>query len=137
MRSLIIKIFLAYWFAAGVVIIISDFEPHRHIHNPELIDALNASLQMNGREMIALHEKNACAERASALNTSEDRMSLATADGAIVCGSRDVEGARQLVAETVKSGRRMTANNAAYQVIAMPVRSDNGVPYVLLFENRY
>ena len=31
----------------------------------------------------------------------------------------------------------MTANNAAYQVIAMPVRSDNGVSYVLLFENRY
>ncbi|MBW8749015.1 MAG: hypothetical protein JF584_15910 [Acidobacteria bacterium] len=50
MRSLIIKIFLAYWMAAGVVIIISDFEPHRHIHNPELIDALNASLQMSLRQ---------------------------------------------------------------------------------------
>jgi len=137
MRSLIIKIFLAYWMAAGVVIIISDFEPHRHIHNPELIDALNASLQMHGREMIALHEQNTCVEQVNALNKSDDRMSLATADGAIVCGNRDVEGARQLVAETVKNGRRMTANNAVYQVIAMPVRSDNGVPYVLLFENRY
>jgi len=137
MRSLIIKIFLAYWLAAGVVIIISDFEPHRHIHNPELVDALNASLQMNGREMIALHEKNACTEHVSALNKSDDRMSLAMADGTIVCGNRDVEGARQLIAETIKSGQRMTANNAVYQVIATPVRSDSGVPYVLLFENRY
>jgi len=48
MQSLIFKIFLAYWLAAGVVIAISDYEPHRHIHNPELTDALDASLAMNG-----------------------------------------------------------------------------------------
>ena len=40
--------------AAGVVIAISDFEPHRHVHNPELVDALDSSLAMNGRSSRSL-----------------------------------------------------------------------------------
>jgi len=48
MLRLVLKIFLAYWIAAGVVIVVSDLEPHRENHHPQLEDALDSSLTMNG-----------------------------------------------------------------------------------------
>ena len=62
MIRLVFKIFLAYWLAAGVVIAISDFEPHRHIHNPELTDALDGSLAINGHAILEAYEDGRCLE---------------------------------------------------------------------------
>src|SRR5947209_3591439 len=78
MNKLIAKIFIAYWLAAGVVIAISDFEPHRHIHNPELTDALDASLAANARTILHAYEAGGCASAMSWLNTAERMVPLPT-----------------------------------------------------------
>ncbi len=62
MIRLLLKIFVAYWVAAGIVIAISDFEPHRHIHNPELTDALDSALAMDGRSIVEAYEAGRCQE---------------------------------------------------------------------------
>jgi len=61
MIRLLLKIFLAYWVAAGIVIAISDYEPHRHIHNPELTDALDSALCDERTKHFPVHTRAATA----------------------------------------------------------------------------
>ena len=86
MGRLLLKIFLAYWLAAGIVIVISDFEPHRHIHNPELMDALNSALAINGRTMIRAYENGNCNEVQTGLSSARESLYLATPQGHLLCG---------------------------------------------------
>jgi hypothetical protein len=137
MQSLIFKIFLAYWLAAGVVIAISDYEPHRHIHNPELTDALDASLAMNGRALIHAYESGTCESMLSWLHTSADSLYLAQPGGRIVCGDLHERGTETLIASALKSHKRTTSNYASFQLIALPVTGSQGVQYILLVKNHY
>ena len=83
MFRLVLKIFLAYWIAAGVVIFVVDFEPHRQIHHPELVDALDSSLAMNGKLLVAAYEDNRCAQVETVLSTKYDALAIAAPD--VVC----------------------------------------------------
>ena len=47
MIRLLLKIFLAYWIVAAIIIVIADSEPHRTIHSPELNDALDSALAID------------------------------------------------------------------------------------------
>lgn len=75
MIRLILKIFLAYWIAAGVVIVIGDFGPHWQIHHPELSDALNSSLAMNGQLLIGAYETGRCSQVRDLLIKKDDALS--------------------------------------------------------------
>jgi len=137
MIRLLLKAFIAYWIAAGVVIIISDFEPHRQIHNPELTDALDSSLLMNGWVLIDAYRTGHCRAAQRLLTTARNAMYLATPDGHLVCGTPEISDVSGLIAACVKNRKRTTANFALFQLIAFPVVSREGQNYVLLFKNSY
>jgi two-component system sensor histidine kinase CpxA len=137
MTRLLLKIFLAYWVVAGIVILISDYEPHRHIHNPELADALDSALAMDGRTMVDAYEGGRCRELQKMLSSSRDRMYLASTDGRVLCGDPGVSDLRKLVATAVKQQKRMTANYEWYQLLAAPVTSPSGAKYVFLLKSNY
>src|SRR5438093_18790 len=121
MVRLVLKIFLAYWIAAGVVIAISDFEPHRHIHNPELVDALDSSLAMNGRMITEAYEHDWCGEIQKQLSTLNDALYLATPDGQLLCGSDRLPDVRALTVAATTQKKRMTGNYALFQLVAESV----------------
>jgi two-component system sensor histidine kinase CpxA len=137
MMKLVFKIFIAYWLAAGVVIVISDIEPHPHLHTPQLMDALNASLAANGRTILHAYESGSCSSDLSWLNTEEHGVYLTTPEGAVLCGAIDQASVQELVALTVKENKRTTENHKLYQLIATPVVGGDGRKYILLFKNSY
>jgi len=137
MGRLLLKIFLAYWLAAGIVIVISDFEPHRHIHNPELMDALNSALAINGRTMIRAYENGSCNEVQTGLSSARESLYLATPQGHLLCGEMKSPDIVRLVESATRQGKRITANYARFQLIAFPVTSAGGTRYVLLLKNSY
>lgn len=137
MIRLLLKIFIAYWIAAGIVIAISDYEPHRHIHNPELMDALDGALAMNGRSLVDAYEGGRCQQVQKLVNTSRDGLYLATPDGRVLCGDPAVGDLPKLIAAVVKQKKRMTANYERFQLIASPVTSPHGTSYILILKNSY
>jgi two-component system sensor histidine kinase CpxA len=137
MIRLLLKIFIAYWIVAGIVIVISDFEPHRHIHHPELTDALDSSLALNGQTLAAAYEGGRCGELQKLLSDSRDGLYLATMDGRVVCGNAGIPDLPKVVAAAVKQKKRITANFAWFQLLATPITSPSGATYVLLLKSNY
>jgi len=137
MIRLLLKIFFAYWAVAGIVIAISDFEPHRHIHNPELTDALDSALAMEGRSIANAYEGGHCQEFQKLLSSSKDGLYLATADGRLVCGDNQLPDVAKLVLAAEKQKKRTTDNYAWFQVLAVPITSPKGAKYVLLLKSNY
>ena len=138
MIRLLLKIFLAYWVVAGIVIVISDFEPHRHIHNPELTDALDSALAMDGRDIVNAFEDGHCQEFQKLHSVSHDVLSLTTTEGQLLCGGSVLPDLSKLVAAAVKQEKRVTANYAEFQMLAVPVTSSStGARYVLLLKSNY
>jgi two-component system, OmpR family, sensor histidine kinase CpxA len=137
MVRLILKMFFAYWIAAVVVIAISDYEPHRHMHTPELMDAVDSGVALNGRSMIAAYEAGRCGEFQATLAASPDGLALASADGRLLCGDPGVSNVAAQVMSAVSSKGRITANYPAFQLIARPEASTTGTPYVILMKSRY
>jgi two-component system sensor histidine kinase CpxA len=137
MIRLLLKIFLAYWVAAGIVIAISDYEPHRHIHNPELTDALDSALAMNGRSISSAYESGDCEDFQRIHTSSHDGLYLANFQGNMLCGNPGIPGVPKLVASTVQHNKRTTANYEWFQLIATPITSPSGAKYILLMKNSY
>jgi two-component system sensor histidine kinase CpxA len=136
MLRLVLKIFLAYWIAAGVVIVVSDFEPHRENHHPQLEDALDSSLAMNGSFLADALESGRCSDVKSMLSTQNDALAIAGADGALLCGDTGVAGERALAQAAAKDHKRVTDNHALFQLIATPIAAHNH-HYVLLLKSQY
>ena len=136
MLRLVLKIFLAYWIAAGVVIVVSDLEPHRENHHPQLEDALDSSLTMNGSFLTDAIERGRCAEVKSLLSTQYGALAIAGTDGTLLCGDTGVEGESALARSAAKARKRMTDNHALFQLIATPIASGNR-NYVLLLKSQY
>lgn len=137
MHRLVLKIFLAYWLAAGVVIFISDFEPHWHIHNPELTDALDGSLGANARTMLHAYESGDCFSTLDWLNTPEHGVYLASPEGRMLCGNLASADVSKLIAVAAKKNQRTTDNHEFFQMIATPIAGHDGRTYILLFKNTY
>ena len=137
MIRLVFKIFLAYWFAAGVVIAISDFEPHRHIHNPELTDALDGSLAINGRAILEAYENGRCLEFEHSVGTTGDALYLVSPNGTLLCGDPGIDDIKPLILAAAAKQKRITSNYALFQLIAYPVKSEKGPTYIVLLKNRY
>jgi two-component system sensor histidine kinase CpxA len=137
MIRLLLKIFLAYWIAAGIVIFISDFEPHMHVHNPELMDALDMLLALHGRTMVDAYESGRCQEAQERLSNGHDGLYLATPNGRMLCGDSGVRDASQVIVTAATRKQRTISNYEWLQLIAVPVTSPHGTNYVLLFKNSY
>jgi hypothetical protein len=135
MQSLILKIFLAYWFAAAIVIVISDFGPHWPVHNPELAEALNGSLAIHGRALIHAYESGTCTSALATINTPASALYLATPDGRIVCGNLQGAGIQKVIAYAVSSHRLTFSNDGPIQFIALPIARLGRPPYVLIVKN--
>jgi two-component system sensor histidine kinase CpxA len=136
MARLLLKIFLAYWIAAGIVIVLFDLGPHRHIHNTQLTDALDASLAMNGRMLAVAYQSGGCAAAGKLAAANGDALYLATPDGRLLCGDPGLSGADRLVRTAAVSEKRMVANHAFSQLFAIPVVV-GGTRYVVLLKNSY
>ena len=136
MARLLLKIFLAYWIAAGIVIVLFDLGPHRHLHNTQLTDALDASLALNGRMLAAAYQSGSCAAAGRVTAANGDALYLAMPDGRLVCGGPGLSGSDQLVRAAAASGKRMVANHALAQLFAIPVVV-GGTRYVVLLKNSY
>jgi two-component system sensor histidine kinase CpxA len=137
MLRLILKILIAYWIAAGIVIFIVDFEPHRQIHHPELTDALNSSLALNGRLVADEFEAGRCSEMQSAVMRPGERLALASMDGSIVCGDIAEVSVQKLVQAAARNGKRMTNNHAFFQLIALPVEASSKKRFVVVLKTNY
>ncbi len=137
MFRLVLKIFLAYWIAAGVVIFIADFAPHRTTHHSELADALDSSLAMSGQAIADAYESGHCSQAQELLSTKDNVLSIATLEGRVVCGDPGIGGTKALVVAAVKKKKRMTSNYPRFQLIATPMRSRSGNKYVIVFKNSY
>ena len=137
MVRLLLKIFLAYWLAAGIVIATTDLEPHRSIHTPELMDALNGALGMASRTLVQGYEAGRCSSTLAGLNTDKQSLYLADTQGRLLCGTWTNADIPRVIAIAVKQNKRITLNYEWFQMIALPVTGTNGVPYVVLFKSSY
>jgi len=137
MYSLLSKIFLAYWVAASLVIVISVFEPHRLIHTPELTDALNTSLASNADSLITAYKSGTCGSELKAASAPEDGITLALPNGRVLCGNMPREGDQKLIEDAVSQQGIISRSFAQYQVLAAPIRTPDNGQYVLLVKSRY
>jgi len=137
MARLLLKIFLAYWLAAVAVILVSNFEPHKHIHNPELNDALDSALLMSGRTMIDAYESGRCPEVQQLFHSERDELFLADSNGRLLCGDPAVPDLSDVVRTAVRKKKRVGVSYKWFQLLAIPTVSSRGVQYVVLFKNHY
>ena len=83
MYGLVIKTFIAFWLAVGVIILFSAFETRRYALHPELTDALDDSLAAHGRAILHAYETGVCSSALKWMNTSEQSVHLASIEGEI------------------------------------------------------
>jgi two-component system sensor histidine kinase CpxA len=137
MIRLLLKMFLAYWIAAVVVIAIADLGPHQHMHTPQLMDAVDSGVQLSGRMMVGAYEAGRCKQLETTLSTSLDKLALVTPEGQILCGDLIVPEMAGLATSAARSKRRITANYPLFQLIALPIISSAGTHYVVLMKSHY
>ncbi|HEY5055634.1 MAG TPA: histidine kinase dimerization/phospho-acceptor domain-containing protein [Acidobacteriaceae bacterium] len=137
MARLLLKIFLAYWIAAGAIILLFDLGPHRHMHNPQLADALDASIVINGSMLAAAYESGGCAATQKSVSSQQDGLYLAAPDGRLLCGDPHLADAASLVKTAAAGGNRMIASHTRSQLIAIPYTAGSGAQYVILLKNTY
>lgn len=137
MISLIVKIFLAYWLAAGVVIFVVNIGPHKHMHVAELTDALDASLTRNAQFVIKGYLAGGCPSGIQFQGAYHDQVALATADGQLLCGSVDTSDIKALTASAAHSGKMTTVSHSTYQVIAFPTIGQDQKHYIYILLNHY
>jgi len=137
MARLLLKIFVAYWIAAGAIILLFDLGPHRHMHNPQLADALDASVAINGSMLAAAYESGGCAMAEKSVSGQQDGLYLAATDGRLLCGDPKLADARSLAQTAAERGKRMIASHTRSQLIAVPFTAGSGIQYVVLLKNTY
>jgi two-component system sensor histidine kinase CpxA len=137
MHNLLAKVFLAYWLAAGAVIMVSDLQPHKLIHTPELADALDTSLAITGGMLTDAYQRGTCPSPSTWKIPSSDAISLASADGRVLCGNLPSDGLGKLISGAVSGKKRLTRDFLRYQIIATPIPTTNGATLVLLMKSHY
>src|SRR5579872_4372760 len=105
MIRLIVKIFLAYWLAAGLVILAVNFGPHQHMHIHELADALYASMNHDAEIVLRNYSQGGCTPEMLRPDRTGSRIGLASSDGTVLCGSFSQKDTSPLVREASQSKR--------------------------------
>jgi two-component system sensor histidine kinase CpxA len=137
MRSLILKVFLCYWIAAGCVIVATDLFPHEQMHRPEVAVALASLMRLQSRGLIAAYEAGGCPAAEPLLVGPQDRLYLAGNNGGILCDAPPVPDLRGLALKAAHSSVPVASNFRNFQLVALSIRSVSGKPYLLLLKNNY
>jgi two-component system sensor histidine kinase CpxA len=136
MRSLIFKMFLCYWIAAGFVIVISGIGPHQQIHRPEATVALAAALHLDGVNLIRAYEAGGCPQLKPLLAQQGDHIYLSTAKGNVICENPPVDNLPQIVSGVTATNVAAT-NFRTFQIIAIPTKSSGGQPYLVILQSHF
>jgi len=137
MRSLILKIFLCYWIAAGVVIVVIDLNPHGLLHRQEASGALGSALRIHARAVLQAYEAGGCAAAGPLLSGSVEAMDLASTDGRLLCSSAPAGPFQSLIQSSLASKLPIATNFRSFQEVALAVSSPSGKSYVLLLKSEY
>jgi len=135
MFRLIVKIFLAYWFAAGLVILAVNIGPHQHMHIPELTDALHVTLDHDARLALDAYRTKGCYADFWKPDADNNAIALANADGTLVCSSMGTMDVKAPIASALRSGSVAVSSYRDYQVVAFPIVDDKS--HVLLVTSKY
>jgi two-component system, OmpR family, sensor histidine kinase CpxA len=136
MWSLIVKILVCYWIAAGIVIAVSDAVPHGELHRQEAIRALTAALQFESRSVLAAYQSGGCAAALPLMEGTANHMFLASPNGSILCGQEPGLRVQSLIAEARNSKVPVAIDHTTLQMLAVPATSPNGQQFMLLLEYR-
>ncbi|HZP06354.1 MAG TPA: ATP-binding protein [Terracidiphilus sp.] len=136
MIRLIVKIFLAYWLAAGLVIVAVNIRPHQHMHIPELTDALYASLDHDALLALQSYRAHGCTSDFGQADPSTSLIGLAKADGTILCGNFALRAMQSAVTSAAHSGRIAVSSYRDFQVVAFPMPEDKSLVFLLLSRYR-
>lgn len=137
MYSLLLKIFLFYWVAASLVIVLAFFEPHRLVHTPELTDALTTSLEANADSLISAYNSGSCSTALRATDAQGENIALALPEGRVLCGNFSTDNYQQLIRRAISEQTVVARSLVRYQVLAVPIRTQNNEQYVLLVKSPY
>ena len=137
MRSLILKIFLCYWLAAGLVILVNDLSPHAQMHRPEVTAALASSLRLQGHGMVAAFESGGCAAAQAFFGEGQDRIFLVTVNGDVLCSEAPAKDLQSLASMARGTKVPVARNFPGFQLVAMAVSGRSGEPYVVLLKSNF
>ena len=137
MYSLLTKIFLFYWAAASLVIVLAIFEPHRLVHTPELTDALTTSLEANANSLISAYNSGTCSAALRTSNAPGEDITLALPEGRVLCGNLPTDNYLQLIRKAISEQTVVARSLVQYQVVAVPIRTPDNEQYVLLVKSPY
>jgi signal transduction histidine kinase len=128
------KILLSFWLTTIIVVTVANAIAPEELRRPELVrQAVQASLDVIGKSMVGIYERNGCAAVASAFPS--DTIMLAEASGRLLCGNLDPDPSA-FIRRAHASGRINSHRYATYQLVALPlVVSDKS--YVVLLKSRY
>lgn len=135
MSRLIVKIFLAYWFAAGLVILAVNIGPHQHMHIPELRDALYATLDHESRLALDIYRTKGCNSEFWKPDVDNNAIALANSDGTVLCNSVNAIDMSAPIASAVHLGRLSVSSYREYQIVAFPLVGDKA--HVLVVTTKY
>lgn len=137
MYSLLLKIFISYWVAASLVILIASFEPRRLVHTPELTDALTASLRMNADYLINAYRSGSCSSALETLGAPNVNLALALPNGQVLCGNLSTDHNQQLINKVDSEHAVISRSMTQYQIVAVSIRSRDNQEYILLVKSPY
>jgi two-component system, OmpR family, sensor histidine kinase CpxA len=136
MRSLTLKIFVSYWIAAALVIVVFNLLGNP-IHRPEFSKALDTLLRTSGAATADTFESGGCPARSPILEKANTRFFLASTGGEILCGSLPNVTLKDMIAKAGSTGVFARKFYVDHEVFAMTVKSQSGKPYVFLMEEPY
>jgi two-component system sensor histidine kinase CpxA len=135
MRSLILRIFVCYWIAAGIVIVVSAIGPHEQMHRPEATAALTSSLHMAGRTLIASYEAGGCATTHAPVSLRGDQVYIATPQGKILCDTPPPADYANLAKRAGHAKSPVADTYRDFQLVAISDTGSHGTPYVVLLRS--
>ena len=134
MWSLIVKIFVCYWIAAGIAIAVSDIIPHGKLHRQEATWALAAALQFESRSLLSAYDRGGCAAALPLMAGTANHMFLALPNGTILCGQDPGFSVQPLIAAARNSKIPIAIDHHDGQILALPATSPSGQQLLILLE---
>ncbi len=136
MWKLIVKVFLCYWIAAGIVIVVSDIIPHGHLRRQESIRALESALQFDARSILTAYQSGGCVAALPLMASDTDRIYLASPDGTILCGANPSFDFRPLIAKARIGKGPVAIDRRSSLILAFATTAASGRQYILLLDDQ-
>ena len=126
MWSLVVKIFICYWIAAGIFIIAYDALPHRQLARQQAIQALESALRFESHSVLAAYESGGCAAARPLMGNSSDRIYLALPNGKILCDADPGFSAERLISGAKDSKAPVEFDQSSSHLLAFAVAAPSG-----------